>query len=85
MINLGTAQSISVSACAQVSFRKNDLSVEKARRIYDRLIMSDIVHASPFEHVAQAKQPDKGEHSNLIGWTQYRKTIPNEFNGKWRY
>lgn len=84
VIPLDTARMVSVSACAQVSYRKNDLSVEKARRIYDRLIMSDVVHASPFEHVAQAKKPEPGQKSNLTGWTQYRKLIPNEFNGKWR-
>lgn len=84
VIPLETARMVSVSACAQVSYRKNDLSVEKARRIYDRLIMADVVHASPFEHVAQAKSPTPGQESNLVGWTQYRKMIPNEFNPKWR-
>jgi len=43
---------ISASCCAQVSFRKNDQSLEKAEVIYDRLVESKPVHASPFEHVA---------------------------------
>lgn len=46
------ALKISSSCCAQVSFRKSDESLDKAIRIYDRLVESEPVHASPFEHQA---------------------------------
>lgn len=51
-ISLKDALAISSSCCAQVSYRKLDDSVEKARIIYDRLVESEPVHASPFEHQA---------------------------------
>ena len=43
---------LSSSCCAQVSYRKLDDSLEKARDIYKRLVESKPVHASPFEHQA---------------------------------
>lgn len=51
-MTLDEALKVSSSCCAQVSFRKSDQSVEKAVRIYDRLVESEPVHASPFEHQA---------------------------------
>lgn len=50
--DLETARKISVSCCAQVSYRKNDTSVEKALNIFKRLIESEPIHASPTEHQA---------------------------------
>lgn len=52
-ITLEQAQKISCSSCAQVSYRKLDTSLEKAEDIYDKLVASEPVHASAFEHVAQ--------------------------------
>ena len=43
---------VSCSCAAQVSYRKNDISIEKALAIYDKLVNSDPVHASAFEHCA---------------------------------
>lgn len=43
---------ISASSCAQVSYRKNDSSLEKAEAIFDRLIKSEPAHSSPTEHQA---------------------------------
>ena len=51
-ISLEEAKIISASCCAQVSYRKNDDSFDKAKKIYDQLIMSEPVHASPIEHQA---------------------------------
>lgn len=51
-IDLEDALAISSSCCAQVSYRKLDDSLEKARDIYSRLVESEPVHASPFEHQA---------------------------------
>lgn len=47
---LQEALMISSSQCAQVSYRKADDSLEKATMIYGRLVESEPVHASPFEH-----------------------------------
>lgn len=46
------ARIISASCCAQVSYRKNDDSYEKALKIYQQLIESEPAHASPVEHQA---------------------------------
>lgn len=51
-ISLDDALAISSSCCAQVSFRQLDDTLEKAKRIYERLVESKPVHASPFEHQA---------------------------------
>lgn len=49
-ISLEDALAISSSCCAQVSYRLLDDSIEKARKVYQRLVESTPVHASPFEH-----------------------------------
>jgi hypothetical protein len=51
-IDLATAQKISASCCAQVSYRKLDDSEAKALDIYEKLVGADRKHASPFEHLA---------------------------------
>lgn len=49
-LSLDKALKVSASCCAQVSYRLLDNSLEKAFNIYDRLVESKPVHASPFEH-----------------------------------
>jgi thymidylate synthase ThyX len=87
------AKIISASCCAQVSYRKNDDSLEKARAIYSRLIESEPVHASPVEHQATPVEslrsdswPEGITHKtrngdiwsgNFRGWIQHRQLIPN--------
>lgn len=51
-IPLEDALAISSSCCAQVSYRKLDDTLEKAQMVYKRLVDSEPVHASPFEHQA---------------------------------
>lgn len=51
-ISVDEARMISASCCAQVSYRKSDGSLEKAAVVFDRLINSTPVHASPVEHIA---------------------------------
>jgi hypothetical protein len=46
------ARIVSSSCCAQVSYRKNDDSYDKAVKIYKQLIESEPAHASPVEHQA---------------------------------
>jgi len=52
LYTLEEAKRLSVSCCAQVSYRKNDLSLEKADDIYHKLVTMKPFHASPFEHQA---------------------------------
>ena len=66
---------ISVSCCAQVSYRKNDISIDKAISIVDRLVTSDRLHASPFEHVCRPLTEEDTPRGNLKGWHQYRTDV----------
>lgn len=51
-LTLVDARVVSASCCAQVSYRKNDDSLEKAWRVFKQLIESVPAHASPIEHQA---------------------------------
>lgn len=89
--SLEDAIAISASCCAQVSYRKLDDSLDKAKNIYERLIASKPIHASPFEHQACPMKIDNdwknipgithldknGNHwsNNFKGWIQYRSLI----------
>lgn len=53
-LTLDQAKLISMSVCAQSSFRKSDYSLEKALAIEPKLFSGNKVHASPSEHQAQA-------------------------------
>jgi len=69
--NTESGKKVSVSCCAQVSYRTNDTSIDKAIRITDALSKSRPIHASPFEHVCT---PGQGK-GNLQGWISYRQEI----------
>lgn len=56
------AKKISASCCAQVSYRKLDDTLEKAEMVFDRLINSVPVHASPVEHQASPMVDTVGGH-----------------------
>lgn len=58
-VSLEDALAISSSCCAQVSYRKLDDTLEKARTVYERLVGSEPVHASPFEHQATPMQVEQ--------------------------
>jgi len=66
---------LSASLCAQVSYRKSDMSLAKALLIYDRLINSKPCHASPFEHQATPSPKKTDRSGNFSGWIQYRQQI----------
>lgn len=51
-LTVDEALAVSSSCCAQVSYRTLDLSLDKAKMIFSRLVESEPVHASPFEHQA---------------------------------
>lgn len=63
--SLEDALAISSSCCAQVSYRKLDDSIEKARMVYSRLVDSKPVHASPFEHQAKPMDFDTDKVNQL--------------------
>jgi hypothetical protein len=92
-LSANQAKIISASCCAQVSYRKNDDSFEKAEKIFDQLINSQPCHASPVEHqatpmLAPNSFVDLGTthidrsncawSGNLRGWVQHRKLIQGE-------
>lgn len=67
---------ISTSCCAQVSYRRNDDSIETAERIWKKLVPTDgsPVHASPTEH-----QCTPVDYDNAF----YPQLLPSEkFDGK---
>jgi hypothetical protein len=74
-LTLGDAIKLSASLCAQVSYRKADESIEKALTIYNRLVNSKPVHASPFEHQARALADPTTASGNFYGWLQHRQLI----------
>ncbi len=57
---------VSASCCAQTSYRKNDDSLEKAEEVFNKLIRSQPVHASPVEHQATPMKD-----SYVLGGAQY--------------
>lgn len=77
-ISLDEAKKISASCCAQVSYRKNDTSVEKAELVYDRLVGGEPLHASPFEHVCRPLAQSEEQRGNLIGFRQLRQNIEDK-------
>lgn len=74
-LNLRDAQIISASCCAQVSYRRLDDTLEKAKMIFDRLIHTEPVHASPIEHQA-TPIPD------LIGFEVWPKGVTHQRRDK---
>ena len=63
-IPLEDALAISSSCCAQVSYRRLDDTLEKAQMIFQRLVESEPVHASPFEH--QATPMNNPDYEGMI-------------------
>ena len=60
-VTLGEAQKISASCCAQVSYRTLKESIKVAINIYNKLVESSPVHASPFEHQATPMSRPNGK------------------------
>lgn len=78
---------LSVARCASTSYKTVDgfdMSLDRAKEIYDKLVSADPIHASPFEHVAQADDVLGGgawgcahpeQHRNFVGFRQLRAMI----------
>ncbi len=71
---------VSASCSAQVSYRNTDDTAQKAVEMFDRLVKSDVLHASPFEHQCRPLESTDTQKGNLIGWHQYRNDIEKERN-----
>ena len=65
---------ISVSCCAQVSYRTLDMSPDKAKRVVSKLL-GDTPHWSPFEHIAVLDYKPKGSYKS---WSTYRHILNNQ-------
>lgn len=71
----------SVARCARVSYLNHDgtsSTEEQDMQLYDRLLGSAPLHASPAEHQAMACSDPNVRSGNFRGWIQYRKTLKNE-------
>lgn len=72
---------MSVARCARVSYLNHDgtePAIEDDIELYNRLVGSAPIHASPTEHQAFASADGMLVSGNFHGWTQYRKTLQNE-------
>lgn len=87
---------VSVARCARLSYTSFDTgkrsAIDEDLALYQRLVGSTPMHASPAEHQATPDEwvdqfgEDVGytgwahpqQHGNLPGWRQYRKTLPGE-------
>lgn len=100
-VSLEEARKISAARCARVSYLTHDgraPSIEEDLALYERLVGSQPLHASPTEHQAtpdrevipEATSPEfywlrwsrPNLHGNFEGWIQFRKTLPNESCGE---
>lgn len=85
---------VSVARCARVSYLTHDgrpTTIEEDVALYEKLVVSQPLHASPAEHQATPDEYDEREypgvmepmnlhqHGNFIGWRQLRKMLPNEY------
>lgn len=91
---LEVKQKMSVARCARVSYEsfetKKRSTIEEDLKLYDRLLSSQPLHASPAEHQATPDSTDWGrdgrnqewkfheQWGNFHGWRQYRKMLPGE-------
>lgn len=61
-LSLEDAIKYSAASCASVSYRTEGMTLAKADKIFDMLINAEVIHASPFEHLAT---PIKGRVDGL--------------------
>ncbi len=75
------ALKMSVARCARVSYLNHDgkkSTLEQDLELYNRLVGSAPIHASPAEHQAMAIGDPNTRSGNFRGWIQYRKTLKDE-------
>ena len=52
ILTLEQAIKLSAASCASLSYRTEGMTLEKADKIFDMLIKAEVIHSSPFEHLA---------------------------------
>ena len=86
---LNVLMGVSVARCARTSYKLHDGSpttIEKDFDLFEKLLGSVPLHASPAEHQATPDYLYSGPqwkypyyHGNFEGWVQFRKTLDGEF------
>lgn len=71
---------ISTGRCARTSYLTQEGTRDFAEdiKLHDRLRFHVPLHASPFEHVCQAKG-DGIQYAKYLGWEAYRHMVPREY------
>lgn len=80
--DLDTLKKVSAARCCRVSYLKHDgsmPSIEEDLKLYDRLVGSEPIHASPVEHQATPVRSPTAWSGNFQGWHQYRKDVEAQF------
>lgn len=72
---------MSVARCARVSYERHEggtPTLEEDKKLYERLLGAQPIHASPAEHQAMAVADPNVRSGNFRGWIQHRKTLRGE-------
>lgn len=80
--NIELLLKLSAARCARVSYLTHDgqePSIEKDVALYDRLVGSKPLHASPIEHQATPLPQADMWSGNFRGWLQNRKLVESSF------
>jgi len=83
-LTLEEAKKVSMSVCAQASYRKADSSLEKALTVEQRLFTGNKVHASPSEHQAMAFDEEGGKEYWEIDGVTHLDVDGNMWSGNLR-
>lgn len=74
-----TMRQVSTAMCASVSYKTVDgkpMTTERALSIWDKLVSSKPIHASPLEHIAKPfPRGNKQLCRNFTCWAQYRAVV----------
>jgi hypothetical protein len=54
--------------------------IEEDLLLFDRLVGSEPLHASPTEHQAMSVSDSTVQSGNLRGWIQFRKIVEQRFS-----
>lgn len=76
LFNIDDCVKISAARCARVSYLTHDgrnPKVEEDIKLFDRLVGSIPLHASPIEHQACGAISSTTRSGNFIGWIQFRQ------------
>ena len=75
---------ISAARCARVSYLTHDgenPDIVKDLQLFERLVGSKPLHASPIEHQATPMSCAGGASRNFRGWAQHREAYEQQLKG----